>query len=146
MVQSERGYESLLPIPLCSAATKDSSNQMAGSVSRGSAGSAAFSTSTAQNTPSAQKRLQIKIWRFREEKSVHDHHRKKMFGELLWPQRKTFQAGGGYKNPIKTRKIISTTEIFPLWPPLFSAKNSSALEQGGICSLFPRDFISLSLS
>ena len=31
--------------------------------------------------------------------------------------KKTFQAGGRYKNPIKTREAISTTEILPLWPP-----------------------------
>ena len=43
----------------------------------------------------------------------------KSFGELFWPQRKTFQVGGGYKNPMETRKTISTTEIFPLWPPFF---------------------------
>ena len=60
------------------------------------------------------------------------------FGELFWPQRKPFQAGGGYKNPMKTTKTISTTEIFPLWPPFFcSAKKSSALEQGCVCFLFP---------
>ena len=41
------------------------------------------------------------------------------------------------KNPIKTRKTISTTEIFPLWTPFFSAKKSSALEQGSVCFLFP---------
>ena len=29
---------------------------------------------------------------------------RKSFGELFWPQRKTFQAGGEYKNPIKTRE------------------------------------------
>ena len=63
---------------------------------------------------------------------------RKSFGELFWPKRKTFQASGGYKNPIKTRKTISTTEIFPLWTPFFSAKKSSALEQGGVCFLFPR--------
>ena len=63
---------------------------------------------------------------------------RKSFGELFWLQRKTFQASGGYKNPIKTRKTISTTEIFPLWTPFFSAKKSSALEQGGVCFLFPR--------
>ena len=62
---------------------------------------------------------------------------RKSFGELFWTQRKTFQAGGGYKNPIKTRKTMSTTEIFPLWTPLFSGKKSSALEQGGVCFLFP---------
>ena len=30
--------------------------------------------------------------------------KRKSFGELFWPQRETFQAGGGYKNPTKTRK------------------------------------------
>ena len=44
---------------------------------------------------------------------------RKSFGELFLPQRKAFQAGGGYKNPIKTRKTISTTEISPLWTPFF---------------------------
>ena len=44
------------------------------------------------------------------------------FGELFWPQRKTFQASGGYKNPIKRKKAITTTEIFPPWPPFFSGK------------------------
>ena len=63
---------------------------------------------------------------------------RKSFGEPFWPLRKPFQAGGGYKNPIKTRKTISTTEIFPLWTPfIFSAKKSSALEQGGVWFLFP---------
>ena len=62
---------------------------------------------------------------------------RKSFGELFWSQRKTFQACGGYKNPIKTRKTISTTEICPLWTTFFSAKRSSALEQGGVWLLFP---------
>ena len=44
---------------------------------------------------------------------------RKSFGELFWPQRKTFQAGGGHKSPIKTRKAIFTTEIFPLGTPFF---------------------------
>ena len=58
-------------------------------------------------------------------------------GSFGWTK-KTFQAGGGYKNLIKTRKTISTTEIFPLWPPLFFwAKKSSALKQGGECFLIP---------
>ena len=52
--------------------------------------------------------------------------------ELFWQQKKTFQAGGRYKNPIKTRETISTTEIFPLWPPLLVSKTSSSLEQGGM--------------
>ena len=43
---------------------------------------------------------------------------RKSFGKLFWPQRKTFQAGGGYKNPIKTRKTISTAEAFLCGPHL----------------------------
>ena len=38
---------------------------------------------------------------------------------LFWPQKKTFQAGGRYSNPIKTKKAISTTEIFLCAPILF---------------------------
>ena len=75
-----------------------------------------------------------------ERKKVHMHTtttERKYFGELFWPQRKTFQAGGGYKNPMIARKTISTIEIFPLLLPFFSAEESSALEQGGVCFLFP---------
>ena len=75
---------------------------------------------------------------YREEKKrTQPPTERKSFGELFSPQRKTFQAGGGYENPIKTRKATSTTEIFPLWAPFFSAKKSSALEQGGVWFLFP---------
>ena len=91
--------------------------------------------------------LQSPLWLFltppfanpltKKKKAYTTTTERKSFGELFWPQRKTFQAGGGYKNPIKTRKTISTTEIFPLWTPFFSAKKSSALEWGGVCFLFP---------
>ena len=50
------------------------------------------------------------------------------------PKIATFQLG------TKTIKTISTTEIFPLWPPIFFGKKSSSLEQGGVCffSLCPQ--------
>ena len=73
----------------------------------------------------------------RRQKAYTTTTERKSFGELLWPQRKTFQVSGGYTNPMKTRKTISTTGIFPLWPPFFSTKKNSALEQGGVCFLFP---------
>ena len=74
----------------------------------------------------------------REEKAYTTTTERKSLGELFWPQRETFQAGGGYENRMKTRKTISTTEIFPLRAPnFFSAKKSSALEQGGVWFLFP---------
>ena len=44
---------------------------------------------------------------------------RKSFGELFWPQKKTFRVSGGYKIPMKAGKTISTTEISPLWPPFF---------------------------
>ena len=72
----------------------------------------------------------------REEKSVHNHHRKTIIWRTCWPQRKTFQTGGGYENPIKTRKPYPLPKSF-LCGPHFSAKKSSALEQGGVCFLFP---------
>ena len=58
---------------------------------------------------------------------------RKFVGELFWPQRKTFQAGGGYKNPIKLRQAISTTNFFPLWSPFFGKEKF--LTGGGRCML-----------
>ena len=62
---------------------------------------------------------------------------RKSFGELFWPQRKTFQAGGGYKNPMKTGKTYIYHRNLSSVAPIFSAKKSSALEQGGVCFLLP---------
>ena len=74
---------------------------------------------------------------YREDTSAHDHHRKKIIWGTFLTSKKTFQISGAYKILMKTRKTISTTEIFPLWPPFFfSAKKTSALEQGGVCFLF----------
>ena len=73
----------------------------------------------------------------REEKSVHNHHRKKIFWTTFLASKKNFPRRWRIqKNLIKTRKAISTTEIFPLWTPFFSAKKSSALEQGGVYAFF----------
>ena len=55
-------------------------------------------------------------------KSVHYHHRNKIFWRTFLASKKTFQAGGGYKSLMKTKKTICTTDIFLLWPPFFSAK------------------------
>ena len=59
------------------------------------------------------------------------------FGELFWPQRKTFQAGGGYKIPIQTRKAVSTTEIFPLWTPFFCKEEKFCTGAGRCMVSFP---------
>ena len=58
---------------------------------------------------------------------------RKSFGELFCPQRKTFQVGGGYKNPMKTKKPYLPPKSFLCGPHFFSAKKSSALEHGGVC-------------
>ena len=55
---------------------------------------------------------------------------------IFWPQRKTFQAGGGYKNPIKIRKAISTTEIFPPWTPFFFGKEKFCTGAGRCMPFF----------
>ena len=63
---------------------------------------------------------------FRPPKPEAKHRRKKTytttterksFGELFWPQKKTFRPVVDTKTLWKP--AISTTEIFPLWPPFF---------------------------
>ena len=75
----------------------------------------------------------------REEKSVHNHHRKKIIWRTFLASKKNFPGRWWIQNLIKTKKTISTAEIFPLWTPFFSAKKSSALEQGSVWCLFPRE-------
>ena len=64
----------------------------------------------------------------REEESVHDHRKKIFWGTSLAPK-KNFPGRWWIQKPYKTRKTISTTEIFPFWPQFFGAKRSSSLEQ-----------------
>ena len=74
----------------------------------------------------------------REEKSVHCHHRKKIFWGTFLASKKNFPGWWWIHKPYENQeKPTSTTELFPLLPPFFSAKKSSALEQGGVCFLFP---------
>ena len=74
-----------------------------------------------------------------EKKKAHTTTtQRKSFGELFWPERQTFQAGGGYKNPMKTRKTISTTEIFPLWTPFFFCKEKFCTGAGRCMLSFPQ--------
>ena len=71
---------------------------------------------------------------FREEKSVHNHHRKKNLSEnFFWPQRKTFQAGGGYDNPIKTRKPYPPLKSFPCGPHFFLQREVLSRWSRGRC-------------
>ena len=61
-----------------------------------------------------------------------------LLGDFSGLKENLFQIVFRYENPMKTRKTISTSEVFPPWPPhFFLAKKSSALEQGGVCFLFP---------
>ena len=68
---------------------------------------------------------------FREEKKRTRPPPKIFWGTFL-ASKKNFPDRWWIQNLMKTRKLRSTTEIFPLWPP-----QSSALEQGGVCFLFP---------
>ena len=57
---------------------------------------------------------------------------RRSLGELFSPQRKTFQAGGRYKNPIKPGKTYLPPKSFFF----FLAKKSSSLEQVGMYAFF----------
>ena len=70
----------------------------------------------------------------RRKKTYTTTTERESFGEPFSPQRRTFQAGGRYKNPIKTKQTVSTTEIFPLWPPILAGKERF-LTGAGRCML-----------
>ena len=71
-------------------------------------------------TVSEQSRKSIKKDYFAEKRKAYTTTtERKSFGELFWPQRKTFQAGGRYKNPIKTRKTIPPPKSFLCAPNFF---------------------------
>ena len=61
-----------------------------------------------------------------EKKKYTTTTERKSFGELFWPKEKLSRLVVDTRCPIKkTRKTISTTEIFPLWTPsFFSAKTA----------------------
>ena len=68
----------------------------------------------------------------REAKSVHYHHRKKISWRTFLASKMNFSGRWSIHKPhIPTKKTVSSTEIFRLWPPFFSAKKSSPLELGG---------------
>ena len=53
----------------------------------------------------------------REDKSVHDHHRKKIFGGTFLAGMNSFPGRWWIEKPYKkNRKTISTTKIFHRWP------------------------------
>ena len=63
--------------------------------------------------------------------------KKKPFGELFWPQKNIFQAGGGYKALWKPGNHIYHRNLsFVATISLPKAKKNSALEQGGVCFFF----------
>ena len=84
-----------------------------------------------QKTPFSDPESQAYLGQRR--KNIHNHHRKRTF----LASKKNFPGQWWIQETYKTKKSISTTEIFPLWTQSFSAKKSSALEQGGVCFPFP---------
>ena len=64
---------------------------------------------------------------------------RKSFGKLFWTQKNTSRPVVDTKTLLKNRESMSTTKIFPLWPPfLLPEKKNYSLEQGGVWFLFPR--------
>ena len=95
-----------------------------------------LATSTCLMAPRTFARIHYLQLSREEKKAYTTTTERKSFGELFWSQRKTFQAGGGYKNPMKTRKTISTTEIFPLWPPFFFRQRKVLHWSRAVCAFF----------
>ena len=89
-----------------------------------------------QQNPCSEKK---KAYSSEKKKAYTTTTERKSFGEFFWPQRETFQAGGGYKNPIKTKNHIHHRNLSSV-DTIFSAKKSSALEQGSAWFLFPSLF------
>ena len=68
----------------------------------------------------------------RRKKRTRPPPKENIWGAFL-ASKKSFPGRWWIQKPIKSGKTISTTEIFPLWPPFF--RQSSELEQGGVCFL-----------
>ena len=73
----------------------------------------------------------------REEKSRHNHHRKKIFWRTFLASKKNFPGRWWIQKPYKNQKNHIHHRNISSVDPIFSAKKSSALEQGGVCFLFP---------
>ena len=73
-------------------------------------------------------RLRCPNRKIREEESVHDHHRKKIVWTTFLASKRTFQASGGYQNPIKTKE----TEIISSLAPIFFGKDKFLTGAGGV--------------
>ena len=85
----------------------------------------------------------IKIFVFRQtpgqrrKKRTLPPPKENILENFSWAQRKTFQPGGRYKNPMKTRQAISTTEIFPLWAPFLRQRQVPHWSRAVYAFLFP---------
>ena len=62
---------------------------------------------------------------------------RKSFGELSWPQTRTFQAGGRYKNPIKARKPYLPPKSLLCGPHSFRHRKVPHLSRAVYAFFFP---------
>ena len=77
--------------------------------------------------------------RFSEKKeSVHYHHQKKIFWRTFLALKKNFPGRWWIQKHYKNQESHIYHRNLSSVVPIFSAKKSSALEQGGECFLFPR--------
>ena len=74
---------------------------------------------------------------YREQKNVHNHHRKKIFWRTFLASKKNFPGWWWIQKPYKNQENHIHHRNLSSVDPIFSAKKSSALEQGGVCFLFP---------
>ena len=77
------------------------------------------------------------LWRT-ERKNVHNHHRKKIFWRTFLASKKNFPGRWRIQKPCKNQESHIYHRNLSSVDPIFLAKTSSALEQGGVRFLFPR--------
>ena len=80
-----------------------------------------------------------KVWKSAEKKKAYTTTtERKSFGELFWPQRKAFQASGGYKNPIKNQENHIHHRKLSSVDPILFCKEKFCTGAGRCMLSFPR--------
>ena len=78
---------------------------------------------------------------FREEKSVHDHYRKKIFGELFWPQ-KNFPGRWLIQKPYENKENHIYHRNLSSVAPIFFGKEKFCTGAGRCMLSFSQFFVS----
>ena len=84
----------------------------------------------------------LSIFQGQRRKSVHNHHRRKIFWRTFLASKKNFPGWWWIQKPYKNQENHIHHRNLSSVDPIFSAKKSSALEQGNVCFIFPNRDVS----